>query len=127
MCGPTAATSAATSSSARLRSFVRVLASLSLRIAPSHSTCASTHAANADRPCVCQLLHNLMASDVNFGLVDLPTVTWRHVAQCVWVELPWTCRYTEFLNRIVNHLGACVVHLQRCVIVLIDKDLQRLE
>src|SRR5882757_609350 len=45
-----------------------------IRIAAPHPACTSPHAADSERTCVGQLLHDLRSSDLQFGWVDLPAI-----------------------------------------------------
>src|SRR5215469_13664015 len=68
-----------------------------------------------------------MAADVEFGAINLPAVMGGHVSQSLGIELSRLDRDSESLNGTGNHIGLAVISTQRVVIILIHKDLKRLE
>src|ERR1700733_13882146 len=98
-----------------------------IRIPSAHAARARTHAPDPYRPGVRQFLHHLRASHLELRRINLPAIARRHIAQSLWVELTWTCSDAKLLHRIGNHLRPRVIHSQCGVIVLVHKDLKRLQ
>src|SRR5215469_3065194 len=68
-----------------------------------------------------------MTADVEFGAIDLPAVTWCHVAKSLGIKLPRQGTHSKFLHRIGDDLRALVIGTQSGLIILMDEKFQRLE
>src|SRR5262249_29739943 len=96
-------------------------------VATAHTAGTGAHAADAERPCVREFLHNLGACNVELGRIDLPGVTRSDVAKSLGIELTRKRAPTELLDRIGDDLSTLVVEFESGVKVLIDEHLESFE
>src|SRR6516164_5380905 len=68
-----------------------------------------------------------MTADVEFGAINPPAVTWRHVTKSLRIKLPSQGADAKSTHRIGDDLGAPIISTQRSFIVLMDEDLKRVE
>ena len=101
---------------------VWILARGGIGIAPAHAADVGTHAADAERTGVGELLHDLLTGDVELGAIDLPAVMRRDVAKRLGIELARQSGDAELCDRVGNDLGALVVHLQSLFVVLVHEN-----
>ena len=101
-----------------------ILARGGIGIAPAHAADVGTHAADAERTGVGELLHDLLTGDVELGAIDLPAVMRRDVAKRLGIELARQSGDAELSDRVGNDLGASVVRLQSLFVVLVHENFQ---